>query len=172
MIWPEAPEIKDRFWTQGKSVLCPGPGGEAYHPEGKQWVLDGRLRSGMPDPTAAKTEWEKKSGSIFFLVERWKPPAAASDSTQPPDTVNLVTARVTPTVSTVLEPSQKEKGKGKGKKDSGIQHRFACRGRGSPRTRQANTGLKKNTRHHTPPKETVCLPRSGFAPNSAGKYQS
>ena len=97
----------------------------------------------MPDPTAAKTEWEKKSGSVFFLVERWKPPAAASDSTQPPDTVNLVTARVTPTVSTVLEPSQKEKGKGKGKKDSGIQHRFACRGRGSPRTRQANTGLKK-----------------------------
>ena len=95
----------------------------------------------MPDPTAAKTEWEKKSGSIFFLVERWKPPAAASDSAPPPDTVNLVTARVVPTMSTVLEPALKEKGKGKGKKDSGIQHRFACRGRGSPRTRQANTGL-------------------------------
>ena len=135
MIWPETPEIKDRFWTQGKSVLCPGS--TAIHPEGKHMVLDGRLRSGFPDPTAAKTEWEKKSGSIFFLVERWKPPTAG-DSAPPPDTVNLVTARVVPTMSTVLEPALKERGK---KKDPGIQHRFACRGRGSPRTRRANTGL-------------------------------
>ena len=98
MIWPEAPEIKDRYWTLGRSVLCPW-GSAAAPGTGKHLVLDGRLRSAMPDPAGSVEDREKKSASLFFLVARWKPPDPAE---APPDFVNLAMCRVAPTSSLAL----------------------------------------------------------------------
>ena len=64
LIWPEHPEIKDRFWTLGKTVICEG--GHVWHPEGKHIVLDGRLRSALPEP-GDKEGVDRKPASLFFL---------------------------------------------------------------------------------------------------------
>ena len=60
-IFPDATEIKDRYWTVGRSAFCWR--GEEKHPDRKPVVIDGRLRAN-PDAQAV---------SIFFCVKRVDP---------------------------------------------------------------------------------------------------
>ena len=94
LIWPEHPEIKDRFWTLGKTVICEG--GHCAHPEGKHIVLDGRLRSALPEP-GDKEGVDKKPASLFFLLPRRKAEVGAEL------TPNLAMGSVRPTWSVRFE---------------------------------------------------------------------
>jgi hypothetical protein len=59
ILAPECSEIKDKYWTQGRSAMTRN--GSSHHPENKQIVLDGRLRS---SPS------EVRPCSVFFVVQR------------------------------------------------------------------------------------------------------
>ena len=59
VIFPDASEIKDRYWTVAKSTICHGA--EEIHPQRKSLAIDGRLR-GVPE--------DGKPYSIFFVIER------------------------------------------------------------------------------------------------------
>ena len=59
ILAPECLEIKDKYWTQGRSAMTRN--GSSHHPENKQIVLDGRLRS---SPS------EVRPCSVFFVVSR------------------------------------------------------------------------------------------------------
>jgi hypothetical protein len=64
ILAPETNEIKDRYWTAGRSVLCEN--GCDHHPSKKHIVLDGRMRA-VPMPGASRPF------SIFFCIQRGEP---------------------------------------------------------------------------------------------------
>jgi hypothetical protein len=64
VLAPETHEIKDRYWTAGRSVLCEG--GCNHHPSKKHIVLDGRMRA-IPMPGGSRPF------SIFFCIQRGEP---------------------------------------------------------------------------------------------------
>jgi hypothetical protein len=67
---PESSEVKDVFWTQGRSHVIRNTAGR--HPENKHWIVDGRLRS--------NGNTDNKDISLFFACTR----------TSNPDEANLV----------------------------------------------------------------------------------
>jgi hypothetical protein len=64
ILGPMTTEIKDSYWTAGRSVLCPGS--SSLTPGKKHLGLDGRLRSTPLGPS----EKEQKPVSLFFCVTR------------------------------------------------------------------------------------------------------
>ena len=54
VIFPDASEVKDRYWTVAKSTICHGA--EEIHPERQSLAIDGRLRA-VPE--------DRKTYSIF-----------------------------------------------------------------------------------------------------------
>ena len=87
--------------------------GEGCHPDGKHIVLDGRLRSALPDP--GEEGAEKKIASLFFLLPRRKAVGADAFCSGP----NLAMCRVQPTTSVRFEqvgpgPKMKMKDWGRG----------------------------------------------------------
>ena len=65
---PTTTEVKDVFWTQGRSHVVKNTAGE--HPENRHWIVDGRLRS--------NANTDNKDLSFFFTCTRTVNPDEAN----------------------------------------------------------------------------------------------